>query len=62
MAHDLITDLGGTKAVADALGVNSNVVANWRARGIPWRRRHAIARLAAQLGKPLPQSFWETAA
>lgn len=62
MGNDIITELGGTKLVADALGVQTNVVANWRVRGIPWKRRHAVARLAADLGKPLPSSFWEVAA
>lgn len=60
MENDLIEALGGNKAVAEALGTAPNVVANWRQpeRTIPWKRRHAIARLAAQQGVPLPVDFW----
>jgi len=64
MEHQLIDELGGVKAVAEALGLNSNVVANWKLEGrsIPWKRRHAIARLAADRGVALPGDFWGIAA
>lgn len=64
MAIQLIDDLGGVKAVATALGVNSNVVANWKldGRGIPWKRRHALAKIAAERGIALPSDFWADAA
>jgi len=60
MANQIIDALGGTKALAEALGVSANVVGNWRLpdRGIPWKRRHAIARLAAERGVRLPDDFW----
>ena len=62
MFKDLIDALGGNKAVADAIGAAPNAVANWQARGIPWRRRHEIARIAAERGVALPSDFWGEAA
>lgn len=61
MAPDLIDQLGGNGAVAEALKAAPNAVANWRTRGIPWKRRHAIARLAADRGVSLPPDYWEAA-
>lgn len=60
MATHLIDALGGNQAVAEALGVSSNAVANWKMpeRGIPWKRRHIIARMAAERGVTLPEDFW----
>ena len=58
MVNELIKGLGGNQAVADALGVAPNAVANWHTRGIPWKRRHAIARMAADRGLTLPADFW----
>lgn len=60
METEIISALGGNKAVAEALGIGLNVVANWQHEGrtIPWKRRHAIARLAADRGVPLPEGFW----
>lgn len=64
MSTDLITALGGPNSVAEALGVKPNVVANWRLEGrsIPWKRRHVLARIAAERGIPLPEGFWADAA
>lgn len=64
MAENIIEALGGNKAVADALGVAPNVVANWRLEGrdIPWKRRHAIAELARARGVDLPGDFFGAAA
>lgn len=64
MASEIIEALGGNKAVSEALGVAPNVVANWQLpnRDIPWKRRHAIARLAAERGITLPADFWGQAA
>lgn len=53
--------LGGNRAVAEKLDLAPNVVANWRERGIPWKRRHIIAQLAAECRVPLPHDFWEAA-
>lgn len=61
MAAKIIEALGGNRAVAEALGVAPNVVANWHRRNIPWPRRQAIARLAAERGVVLPANFWEAA-
>ena len=58
-ADQLIEALGGTRPVAEALGVAPNVVHNWRTRDtVPWRRRHAVARIAAERGVALPSDFW----
>ena len=64
METELIKALGGNKAVADALGTAPNVVANWQheGRSIPWKRRHEIARIAADRGVALPVDFWGAAA
>ena len=56
-----LDQLGGNKAVAEALDVAPNVVANWKDRGIPWKRRHVIAQIAAKHKIPLPADFWEAA-
>jgi len=60
MAIHILDQLGGNKIVADALNVSPGAVANWRlpSRNIPWRFRHAIARLAAERGVTLPNDFW----
>lgn len=34
-AREIIDTLGGTKKVADAVGVSPQVVTNWKRRGIP---------------------------
>ena len=61
MAH-LIDNLGGNTALADLMDCTPNAVSNWRTRGIPWRLRPAIAKLAAERGVPLPADFWEASA
>lgn len=60
----LIDDLGGIKAVSEALGVDRSAVGNWRLEGrsIPWKHRPAIARLAAEKAVNLPLDFWGRAA
>jgi hypothetical protein len=61
MATNLVIEaLGGTKSVADALNLPINTVANWSlpGRDIPWKRRHIIARLAAERGVSLPEDYW----
>jgi len=63
MATDHIIDkLGGTTAVAAALGQNPNAVSNWRAREIPWRWRPALAKIASEKGVELPPEFLGIAA
>jgi uncharacterized protein YjcR len=56
-----LDQLGGNKVIAEALAVAPNVVANWKERGIPWKRRHVIAQIAAKRRVPLPENFWEAA-
>lgn len=64
MSTHFLDDLGGNKELAEALGVSSNAVSNWRSpeRDIPWRHRHVIARMAAERGVELPKGFWGEAA
>jgi hypothetical protein len=58
MTHaEIIVALGGTVAVAKAVGVSGQVVTNWKTRGISWRCRGAIAKLAASQGVALPGDF-----
>lgn len=42
---ELIDALGGSAAVADAIGVESNTVGNWRKRGFPAWAVPALRRL-----------------
>lgn len=42
----LIEDLGGTTAVAKAIGADAPVVSNWLTRGIPPKRWPALVDLA----------------
>lgn len=60
--EQLITDLGGPTAIAKELGVKPNAVSNWRRRGIPWKVRPALARMAADRAVALPSDFWGQAA
>lgn len=56
---NLIDSLGGNTALAEQLSCTPNAVSNWRTRGIPWRLRPVIARMATERGVPLPSDFWE---
>lgn len=47
----IIDALGGTGAVADALGERTSTVSGWRKRGIPGPHWAGVARLAAENGK-----------
>jgi hypothetical protein len=55
--RDLIKALGGTTAVARALGEKPGVVNNWNERGIPWKWRPAVAELARKNKIELPEGF-----
>lgn len=46
----IIDGLGGTGAVASALGLADSVVSGWRRRGIPGLRWVALAEIAANRG------------
>lgn len=56
--EQLIDDLGGNSALAKALGRSPNAISNWRKRGIPWKVRPLIARMAAEKAIALPADFW----
>lgn len=54
----LIHDLGGDKAVADALNLKSSeTVRKWRERGIAWPWRAQVAALAKSRRVRLPENF-----
>lgn len=58
MTHaEIIDALGGTGAVATALGCKDNAVSNWRERGIPWRKKGEVARLAKEKRVMIPADF-----
>jgi hypothetical protein len=58
MTHSEIIDaLGGPSAVGAAVKSKPNSVSMWRERGIPWKRRLAVARLAKEKSVPLPADF-----
>lgn len=60
MTHnELIEALGDTKAVADNLGQLESTVSNWKVRGIPWRWRNRLAKIARRKQIPLPEGFFE---
>lgn len=54
---DFIKALGGPAAVADARGVTLRAARSWQYRGVPWRQRPAVARIAEQMGVDLPPGF-----
>jgi hypothetical protein len=60
--EQLIDALGGNTALAKALNLTPNAVSNWRNRGIPWKLRPQIARMANEKAVPLPSDFWGEAA
>lgn len=61
MTHaEIIDALGGTGALASALGRKDTAVSNWKTNGIPWRWRPAIARMAKDRKMNLPPDFLVT--
>lgn len=52
-----IKSLGGTTKVARALNLNVSQVSNWSFRGVPWRYRVQVAKLAMVQGVKLPKGF-----
>jgi hypothetical protein len=60
--EQLIDDLGGNTALAKELSLTPHAISNWRTRGIPWKMRPTIARMAGERGISLPQDFWGEAA
>jgi DNA-binding transcriptional regulator YdaS (Cro superfamily) len=57
----IIDMLGGPAALAKALNVKPSAVSNWKldGRGIPFKFRPAIARLAAERAINLPADYWQ---
>lgn len=50
-SESIIVALGGTGAVAGALGQSDSTVSSWRTRGIPAGHWAAVVALAVDLGK-----------
>lgn len=60
--ENLIDGLGGNTELAKALNLTPNAISNWRTRGIPWKMRPVVARMAEERGIALPEGFWGEAA
>jgi hypothetical protein len=57
---DLIDSLGGPTELARLLGIKSRMVVwNWKERGIPWRYRNKVAKIAKSARVRLPEDFLE---
>ncbi len=54
---ELINALGGASAIAKELNLAPSRVGNWASRGIPWKFRPAIAKLAQERAVKLPIRF-----
>lgn len=62
-ANQIIDDLGGTKAVADALDLSATTVSSWRpANFIPRWRHEKLLALALAKGVPLSTADFPVAA
>jgi hypothetical protein len=59
---DIIDALGGTKVVAGMFGIYASAVSQWRAEGIPLKRRFRIARELQARGVAVPPDFFEDVA
>ncbi len=57
MHMDFLHQLGGVTKVAKMLNIPVGPVTNWTRRGVPWRWRHVLARIANQRGVKLPLGF-----
>lgn len=58
VAIDRLGDRGGLKALADALGVTSQVVSNWKTRGVPPNKCKAIEVLTGVSVRELRPDDW----
>lgn len=54
---DIIVALGDTAGLAEALGVRTNSISNWKTRGIPWPVRAVVRDLARRKRVKLPDDF-----
>jgi hypothetical protein len=55
----LIEALGGATILAGKLGVARTTVVHWKRRGIPWRLRARVKRLAVARSIKVPARFLE---
>lgn len=55
----LVHSLGGPVALAAALGVTPRAARAWIYRGVAWRYRMPVSRLAMSMGVDLPPGFLE---
>lgn len=55
--EQVIIAVGDNAAVAHGLGIPKSTVANWKARGIPWKWRHHIRDMAKKKRVNLPDNF-----
>lgn len=56
---ELIDMLGGNAVVASLSESSVSAVGNWRKRGVPWRARNSIARIANFRNVNLPEGYWQ---
>jgi hypothetical protein len=56
--NNLIDSLGGNKLLCRELGQKQSTISNWRRRGVPWRWRPTVARLAKEKRIQLPNDFF----
>lgn len=59
---DLLEALGGAPEIAKKLGLAPNRVSNWRLRGVPWRYRLRLAKMAEEKSVKLPPRFLDSEA
>lgn len=64
MAHAPLSDREvldkiGDETLSDALGLTEHQCKKWRQRGIPWKDRAKVARLASNKRIRLPANFVE---
>lgn len=57
MSHADFIDAIGAPTVMAETRQGRTAVANWRARGVPWRWRALLARVAEEQEVPVPDGF-----
>ena len=58
--YQIVEALGGAIKVAQALGINTEIVRKFKARGIAWKYRPAVLALARRRKVRVPSDFLET--
>lgn len=61
MTNKDIIELVPTEALKERFTLSRQRLSHWRIKGVPLNKRIAFARLAAEYGKALPQSFFDEA-